>query len=57
MPTRRSSPATDRSAPSRAVVKKSTPVGCLCRLPLLSPNNPGIVILGPVVRLGGSRRL
>jgi hypothetical protein len=28
MPTRRSSPATDRSAPSRAVVKKSTPVGC-----------------------------
>ena len=28
MPTRRASPATDRSAPSRAVVKKSTPVGC-----------------------------
>ena len=27
MPTRRHSPATDRSAPSRAVVKKSTPVG------------------------------
>jgi hypothetical protein len=28
MPTRRSSPATDRSAPSWAVVKKSTLVGC-----------------------------
>jgi hypothetical protein len=30
MPTRRHSPATDRSAPSRAVVKKSTPVGREC---------------------------
>jgi hypothetical protein len=28
MPTRRAFPATNRSAPSRAVVKKSTPVGC-----------------------------
>jgi hypothetical protein len=34
MPTRRHSPATDRSAPSRAVVKKSTPVGCECALVL-----------------------
>ena len=34
MPTRRPSPATDRSAPSRAVVKKSTPVGCECALVL-----------------------
>src|SRR4029453_15405192 len=34
MPTRRHSPATDRSAPSRAVVKKSTPVGRECALVL-----------------------
>ena len=34
MPTRRPSPATDRSAPSRAVVKKSTPVGRDCALVL-----------------------
>jgi hypothetical protein len=34
MPTRRHSPATDRSVPSRAVVKKSTPVGRECALVL-----------------------
>jgi hypothetical protein len=34
MPTRRPSPATDRSAPSRVVVKKSTPVGRACALVL-----------------------
>jgi hypothetical protein len=34
MPTRRHSPATDRSVPSRAVVKKSTPVGRECALGL-----------------------
>jgi hypothetical protein len=34
MPTRRPSPATDRSVPSRAVVKKSTPVGRACALVL-----------------------
>src|SRR4029450_924675 len=34
MPTRRHSPATDRSASSRAVVKKSTPVGRECALVL-----------------------
>ena len=34
MPTRRPSPTTARSAPSRAVVKKSTPVGRACALAL-----------------------
>jgi hypothetical protein len=34
MPTRRPSPMTDRSAPSRAVAKKSTPVGRECALVL-----------------------
>ena len=34
MPTRRPSPTTARSAPSRAVVKKSTPVGRECALVL-----------------------
>jgi hypothetical protein len=34
MPTRRHSPATNRSVPSRAVVKKSTPVGRECALVL-----------------------
>ena len=34
MPTRRASPTTERSAPSRAVVKKSTPVGRECALVL-----------------------
>jgi hypothetical protein len=34
MPTRRPSPTTDRSAPSRAVAKKSTPVGRECALVL-----------------------
>jgi hypothetical protein len=34
MPTRRPSPTTERSAPSRAVVKKSTPVGRECALVL-----------------------
>jgi len=34
MPTRRPAPTTERSAPSRAVVKKSTPVGRACALVL-----------------------
>jgi len=32
MPTRRPAPTTARSAPSRAVVKQSTPVGRACAL-------------------------
>ena len=39
MPTRRPSPTTDQSALSRAVVKKSTPVGRDCAL-VLPPRPP-----------------
>ena len=50
MPTRRPSPVS-----SRAVVKKSTPVGCDCALVLPTASGPttGVIVLGPVVRTGG----
>src|SRR5215470_1705233 len=40
MPTRRPSPTTDQSAPSRTVVKKSTPVGRDCALVLPTASAP-----------------
>ena len=40
MPTRRPSPTTDQSARSRAVVKKSTPVGRDCALVLPTASAP-----------------
>jgi hypothetical protein len=44
MPTRRHSPATDRSAPSRAVVKKSTPVGRECALVLPAASGQALAL-------------
>ena len=44
MPTRRHSPATDRSASSRAVVKKSTPVGRECALVLPTASAPPLAL-------------
>jgi len=44
MPTRRHSPATDRSASSRAVVKKSTPVGRECALVLPAASGQALAL-------------
>jgi hypothetical protein len=44
MPTRRHSPATDRSVPSRAVVKKSTPVGRECALVLPAASGQALAL-------------
>jgi hypothetical protein len=44
MPTRRPSPATERSAPSRAVVKQSTPVGRACALVLPAASGPALAL-------------
>ena len=55
MPTRRPATATDRSAPSRAVVKKAAPVGPDCALVLSAASRAGYgaLVLGPVVCPGG----
>jgi hypothetical protein len=44
MPTRRHATATDRSAPSRAVAKKSAPVGPDCALVLSAVSRPAIAL-------------
>ena len=44
MPTRRHATATERSAPSRAVVKKSAPVGPDCALVLSAASRPALAL-------------
>jgi hypothetical protein len=44
MPTRRYATATERSAPSRAVVKKSAPVGPDCALVLSAASRPAMTL-------------